>query len=100
MSKQISIKPFVYRDNPATLGQRFEEWLEMFEMAAKVDTVKAENTKEYLLLNICEGGAHGGSQGQTKGHSRKLRRYPQEDAHRTLKPQVVLFTKAWHLVGL
>jgi hypothetical protein len=35
-----------------TLGQRFEEWLEMFDMAAKVDAVKAENTKKYLLLNI------------------------------------------------
>ena len=54
MSKKSSIQPFVYRGNTATLGQRFEEWLKMFDMAAKVDAVKAENTKEYLLLNIGE----------------------------------------------
>jgi hypothetical protein len=54
MPKQISIKPFVYRGNSSTLGQRFEEWLEMYQMAAKVDVVKAENLKEYLFLNIRE----------------------------------------------
>ena len=52
MSKQISVKPFIYRGNQATLGQRFEEWLEMFDMAVKVDAIKPENMKAYLLLNI------------------------------------------------
>jgi hypothetical protein len=85
MSKQISIKPFVYRDNSSTLDQRFEEWLEMYNMAAKVDEVKAENTKRVSSLKHWRG-AHGGSQGQTKGLNRKL-------LTEHLKPQVVLFTE-------
>ena len=91
MSKQISIKPFVYRGNPATLGQRFEEWLEMFDMAAKVDAVKAENTKEYLLLNIGEelmGVVRAKRKGLTDSY---------EDTRKMLtehvKPQVVQFTE-------
>jgi hypothetical protein len=63
MPKQISVKLFIYRGNQATLGQRFEEWLEMFDMAVKVDAIKPEKMKTYLLLKI----AHGYRKGQPKG---------------------------------
>ena len=47
MSKQISIKPFIYRGNPVTLGQRFEEWLEI-RMAEK-DYIR---NNEKINLNL------------------------------------------------
>ena len=91
MSKQISVKPFIYRGNQATLGQRFEEWLEMFDMAVKVDAIKPENMKAYLLLNIGD---------ELMAIVRAKRKGLDENYEDTrklltdhLKPQVVQFTE-------
>lgn len=91
MSKQVSVKPFIYRGNPATLGQRFEEWLEMLDMAVKVDAVKPKNMMAYLLLNIGDElmaviRAKRNGLDESYEDSRKL-------LTDHLKPQVVKFTE-------
>ena len=54
MSEKTSLEKFVYKGNPATLGQRFENWLELFDLAVLLNGVKDGQRKGYLLLNIGE----------------------------------------------
>ena len=54
MSEKTSLEKFIYKGNQATLGQRFENWLELFDLAVSLNGVKEEQQKGYLLLNIGE----------------------------------------------
>ena len=45
-ANQLSVRTFVYRGNAGTLGQRFEEWLELFELTIVLSGI---TTKEKLL---------------------------------------------------
>ena len=54
MSEKTSLEKFIYKVNQATLGQRFENWLELFDLAVSLNGVKEEQHKGYLLLNIEE----------------------------------------------
>jgi hypothetical protein len=54
MSEKTSLEKFVYKGNPATLGQRYENWLELFDLAVLLNGVKDGQRKGYLLLNIGE----------------------------------------------
>ena len=52
MSERTKLEKFVYGRNQSTLGQRFEDWLELFDMAIGLNGIKEEQLKAYLLLNI------------------------------------------------
>ena len=54
MSEKIALHKFIYRGNAATLGQRFEDWLELFDLASEANGIKADQLKAYMLLNIGE----------------------------------------------
>ena len=50
MADQVTIHPFVYRGNASTLGQRFEEWLELFDLAYSILGYKDEKLKAFFVL--------------------------------------------------
>ena len=55
MGDRANLKPFEYRGSASTLGLRFEQYLELFDMALVVNKItKDEEKKAYLLLNIGE----------------------------------------------
>ena len=54
MSEKTSLEKFLYKGNPATLGQRFENWLELFDLAVLLNGVKDGQMKGYLLFKIGE----------------------------------------------
>ena len=83
---------FIYGRNPATLGQRFLEWLELFDLAMAINGSKDDHKKGHLILNM-------GDELQTVYRSKK-----KEDNSDTyaevrkmledhLKPKTVVFTE-------
>lgn len=54
MTEKATLTKFVYGRNQSTLGQRFEDWLELFDLALGINGIKEEHHKAYFLLNIGE----------------------------------------------
>ena len=52
--ERVPLQRFVYRGNPATLGQRFSDWLEIFDLTSEANGIKNEQSKAYFLTNIGE----------------------------------------------
>ena len=52
--EKVPTQKFCYRGNPATLGQRFSDWLEMFDLTSEANGIKNEQLKAYFLTNIGE----------------------------------------------
>ena len=51
MGDRVNLKPFEYRGSASTLGLRFEQYLELFDMVLVVNKItNDEEKKAYLLL--------------------------------------------------
>ena len=91
MADQVTIHPFVYRGNASTLGQRFEEWLELFDLANSILGYKDEKLKAFFILKL----------GDELRAIYRANKNPSKDSYteiRTmltthLKPKTVLFTE-------
>ena len=92
MTEKTPVPKFIYGRNPATLGQRFLEWLELFDLAMAINGSKDDHKKGHLILNM-------GDELQTVYRSKK-----KEDNSDTyaevrkmledhLKPKTVVFTE-------
>ena len=51
---KVQLQKFSYRGTTSTLGQRFSDWLEMFDLAVAANGIKVEQMKAYFLMNIGE----------------------------------------------
>ena len=87
MADQITIHPFVYRGNALTLGQGFEEWLELFDLANSILGYKDEKLK--ALLGDELQAIYRANKNPSKDSYTKIR--TMLTTH--LKPKTVLFTK-------
>ena len=87
----MDLKHFEYRGDQATLGQRFKEWLEMFDYAVLLNKVNPDMVKAYFISHIGD---------DLRSILRSKRKSPEdsyEDARKLLlehlKPHRVVFTE-------
>jgi hypothetical protein len=52
--EKVQLQKFCYRGNPATLGQRFSDWLEMFDLASEANGMRDGQQKAYFLMKVGE----------------------------------------------
>jgi hypothetical protein len=52
--EQVPLAPFVYRGSIGTLGQRFEDWLELFDLYLVANKTSEEKKKAIFLLKVGE----------------------------------------------
>jgi hypothetical protein len=48
------IQNLCYRGNPSTLGQRFSDWLELFDLGSEANGIKDGQQKTYFLTKVGE----------------------------------------------
>jgi hypothetical protein len=52
--EKIHVQNFCYRGNPSTLGQRFSDWLELFDLGSEANGIKDGQQKAYFLTKVGE----------------------------------------------
>ena len=52
--EKVPLSKFVYRGSIATLGQRFEDWLELFDLYLVANKIHDDLRKAHFLLSIGE----------------------------------------------
>ena len=89
--EKVQLQKFCYRGNPATLGQRFSDWLEMFDLASEANGMRDGQQKAYFLMKVGE------ELFDVYRSKRKDEKMPYDDIRKMLvehtKPKTVVFTE-------